>query len=444
MWHSWLYRLKERLVHPNLKVVLAEMQRNDRLSRDELRDLQRHLIARTFQQAANCEFYDRIFKERELDISRPDALSQLPILTKENVQEHLEKLVDRSYRGRLRVAVTSGSTGTPGRFYRTRPAVDWGYASGVRCMQWWDLNPAARTMRIWGRSSQFNPSMQARARAGLRSLKDWAVGTYNVSAYNLAVDQVRRQWKSIIRWKPSVIHGYVTGVYLLAQFLQEAGLDGRFLGLNAVIVESEKLYPFQRSLIEETFGCPVLEWYGACEFGVIATPCPAGRLHIREDMVHVEIVDGLIIVTTLREHAMPLIRYDIGDEGEIDPEACPCGMPTTVLASVKGRTHDLIQRADGGFVHGEVFSHILEQLPDVRKFKVIQKTRDLVHIQVESRRPISPRDRNRVVAQVQQQLGREMTISLEQLEEIPVEKSGKFRWIVSELRSADRRAQTRK
>lgn len=437
MWRRWFFWLKERAVHPNLHAVLAQMQRNERLSRDEFRHLQHRLITRTLQQAKDCPYYAGIFQQRGIDVDNPQSLSRVPILTKREIQENSAALANRSYRGRLKVVVSSGSTGAPGRFYRSRPSLEWGYASGVRCKQWWGINPAARTIRLWGQSARFSLSIRTRTLGRLSGLKNRAVGTYDFAAYNLTLEKIQRQWPTIVNWKPKIIHGYATAVYLLARFVQECGLDGRSLGLSGVIVESEKFYSFQRSLIEEVFGCPVLEWYGCCETGVIATPCRHGRLHVREDMVFLEIVNGSIVVTTLRENAVPLIRYDTADEAELDHQPCPCGMPTAVLADMKGRTCDLIQDTDGQLVHPWAIDHILRPLPGIRKYKVVQKALNAVQVQVESQQPLAAQIKDRLIAQFRQQLGAGVTVRVEEVDQIPTDPSGKFRWITSELKSPE-------
>ncbi len=433
MWQRSLFRLKERLVHPHLSAALDEMARNDRLSRPEFLDVQDRLIVRTLRQAAKCPYYARLFEQKRVDVDNPRSLAKLPLLTKQAVQAHRQDLVNAAWRGKLEEVATSGSTGTPGRFYRTRFGQDWGYGSAVRSRQLWDLDPAARTIRLWGRSGQFNRSWLGRLRAKAALWKNRPIGILEISAYNLSQRQIRRRWPEMVGWKPEVINGYVTAVYLLAQFVRECGLDGRALGLSAVIVEAEKLYGFQRDAIREVFGCPVLELYGCSEIGVIAGPCPKGKLHVREDFVHLEIVDGAIVVTTLREPGMPLLRYVVGDEGTLADGACGCGLPTAVLADIQGRTHDLIRRVDGGFVHGEIFSHILERVPDVRRFRVVQRSVAEFDVLTEPAGAVSAADRNRVTAQFRDQLGGDVVLDFRESDAIETEASGKFRWVASEV-----------
>ncbi|MCH8147004.1 MAG: phenylacetate--CoA ligase family protein [Planctomycetes bacterium] len=435
MWRRLIYQLKERIAHPGLDDVLAEMRRTDSWSRENLECRKRELIANALRNARATPYYGRMFAERAIDPSDPDALLRLPTLSKDTVQENLEELVASSYRGRLKATVTSGSTGTPGRFYRSSTSSLWGYASGERCKEWWEIDPSARVVRLWGRGAQFSRLLRKRVRAKIAVCKDWASGTLNILSYNLSSEEIERHWRQILRWRPKVIHGYATSVYLLARLLLDAGFDGRVLHLDGVIAEAEKLYPSQRAVVEQAFGCPVLEWYGCCEVGVIATPCRLGRLHVREDMVHVEIIDGVIHVTTLREPAAPLLRYRVDDEGELATAPCPCGKPTVVLAKIHGRTCDMIRKADGTMVHPWAFDHIMKQASGIRKYKFVQKTLTFVHVQIESSRDLDAEECDRIAGQIRAQSGGQVSVDIDQVQQIPMDKSGKFRWIASEVTS---------
>lgn len=433
MWRRVLFRLKERWVHPHLKSILSQMRQNSRLSRDQWQRLHQRLIVEVLQQAAHCPYYARIIEQRNIDITKPESLSEFPVVTKREIEENLDDMVNPFYRGRLQSVLSSGSTGVPGRVLRSKPSLDWGYGAGEFCKERYGVDPAARTLRVWGAGHRFSPSLRKRIGTRVSLAKNRAIGVYYFYAYDISAERVQREWPAIVRWKPQVLHGYTTALFMLAQFVQESQLDGRSLGLKLAISDAEKLYPAQRALIEEVFGCPVAEWYGCCEIGIMATPCTAGRLHVQEDMVHLEIVDGSIVATVLRETGMPLIRYNLADEGELDHEPCSCGLATTVLQEVTGRTIDVILGVDGRRIPGEVIIQIVHELRGVRKYQVKQKARDRFLVQVEISRPLSKEDKDRVVTQFRQQLGGPVTVDIEVVDTLPNEKSGKFRWLVSEL-----------
>ena len=57
---------------------------------------------------------------------------------------------------------------------------------------------------------------------------------------------------------------------------------------------------------------------------------------------------GDFVCTGLFNDEMPLIRYRLGDRGARAPEApCPCGRSLAALASVDGRSDDVLYTRDG-------------------------------------------------------------------------------------------------
>ena len=95
---------------------------------------------------------------------------------------------------------------------------------------------------------------------------------------------------------------------------------------KAIITSAETLFDYQRETIEEVFGCPIFDQYGCAEQVVFVSQCEKGNYHIHPEFGFVEFLrdDGnraqvgepaRLICTGFTNHAMPLIRYDIGDTG---------------------------------------------------------------------------------------------------------------------------------
>jgi len=125
-----------------------------------------------------------------------------------------------------------------------------------------------------------------------------------------------------------------------------------FLGrVRAVLSSAEPLDATLRKLVETTWNCAVYDHWGMTETGYGGgVECAAhSGYHLREADLLVEIADpltgaplpdgevGEILVTTLGERAMPLLRYRTGDAGRILPAPCPCGSRLRRLGPVAGR-----------------------------------------------------------------------------------------------------------
>jgi len=105
----------------------------------------------------------------------------------------------------------------------------------------------------------------------------------------------------------------------------------------------ENLVPEARRELEEAFQCEVYNFYGSRELGSMAQDCEIhGDLHVDAERYIVEEVDGRLLFTDLLNYAMPLIRYENQDTGELSGAKCPCGRGLPTLKSIVGRTFDYL------------------------------------------------------------------------------------------------------
>jgi phenylacetate-coenzyme A ligase PaaK-like adenylate-forming protein len=115
----------------------------------------------------------------------------------------------------------------------------------------------------------------------------------------------------------------------------------------------EYLSPGLQASLQRTFGCPVINEYGASECLSIAFGCREGWLHVNADWVIVEPVDAdyrptppgrtshTVLITNLANRIQPIIRYDLGDAVVAAPGPCACGNPMPAIR-VEGRRDDVI------------------------------------------------------------------------------------------------------
>lgn len=112
---------------------------------------------------------------------------------------------------------------------------------------------------------------------------------------------------------------------------------GDFPELRAFWVAGEPLSPGKRDALRGLWGGKmVFQDYGSTETGSLAGECDLGSLHLWSDRVYFEVLDpqsgvisptgrGQLLVTPLFREAMPLLRYLIEDEVEIQSSHCACG-----------------------------------------------------------------------------------------------------------------------
>jgi len=144
------------------------------------------------------------------------------------------------------------------------------------------------------------------------------------------------------------------------------------------------LHPSERRTIEAVFGVRVYDRYGCEEVSLIASECGEHRgLHMNTDSLHVELLadgrrvppgsEGAVVVTDLRNRAMPLIRYRIEDVAVASEESCPCGRTYPLLARVAGRVADYLVTCNGKLISGiSLTENFATLIPGVQQVQVVQ------------------------------------------------------------------------
>lgn len=119
---------------------------------------------------------------------------------------------------------------------------------------------------------------------------------------------------------------------------------------TTLLVSGDALSNGEVALLRTRFGCDVFQQYGLTEsaFG-LGVDCRAfAGYHLREVDYYTEILDaqgnalpageaGRVVITSLCNGAMPLIRYDTGDRSMYLPGMCACASPLPLLDRVAPR-----------------------------------------------------------------------------------------------------------
>ena len=164
---------------------------------------------------------------------------------------------------------------------------------------------------------------------------------------------------------------------------------------EACVVSGSKLSPELRESLMQNLNRPLVEAYGLTEFGIVASECPARNgLHVDGDVIP-EIINeegealppntvGNLVLTSLRNKVMPLVRYKTGDLAILDHGACACGRKTPRLKKLVGRVLPLFQLPSGSRVSATRFHSFFDTF-DISEFQLTQKARGQFRIIVEPR-----------------------------------------------------------
>jgi putative adenylate-forming enzyme len=152
---------------------------------------------------------------------------------------------------------------------------------------------------------------------------------------------------------------------------------------------AEVLEDEDRAVIERVFRQPVRQIYQAAE-GFLGINCAHGRLHLNEELLHVEreyLVGStgrfMPIITDFKRSTQAIVRYRLNDVLIEDVEPCPCGSPCTTLTRVEGRGDDIFILPTPLGQQAPIFpdfirNAVLQSSPHILDFRCLQTAPDAV------------------------------------------------------------------
>jgi phenylacetate-CoA ligase len=427
-----------RYLHGGWRYV-REMRRTQWLSTDEFHARQLVQLRRLLHDAAeNVPYYQTLFRKLGAtpdDFRELSDLSRLPVLEKHQLREDPNQFFHRySDRVRLIEDHTSGSTGEPLRFFLTAEQKACEMAHSIRFWRWAGYRTGARIAAFRHYIPQHNTDP-------LWHL-DRRTRTLFFSVYDMKPSNLRGYVEEFNRYRPEFVRGYPSSIHIFAQFAASEGLPVH--APRAVLSSSETLSPEMRSVIERVLQCPVHDWWGSNERVVTACQCERrGLLHVNGESGILELVplaNGAddagqrIIGTGLINHAMPLIRYDLGDLALPARQPCGCGRGLPCIAAVLGRVNDTIVTGERKFIPSVRFYTLFETHDKVCQFQVVQTEPNAVVVRIVPARTFDGAETDELRGKLARFLGAAVRIDFELVDHIQPEPSGKIRNVVSLVR----------
>ena len=320
-------------------------------------------------------FYKNLDLKIDFENFSLDELKKFPVINKQVIKENFKDFCSIKFNGK--VSHTSGSTGTPFEFKVP-------YES--------DAIEKITSNRAWSMGKDYtyksgDPIIVLRTYSPKEgeplykiSGDYWYLSPFHINESNLAL------YLSIIeKSKAKIIRGYASSIYIFTLLLKQKNI--KVPQIKTIVTSSETLLPAYRSVIEEYWGLPVLDWYGQNERTVTVQQCWAGNYHNNDDYGIVELSDkNEIIATSLNNYVMPFIRYNTGDKAiALDGKApiCPCGRHLSIpFKGIEGRSDDILIKDDKTSIPSINIYTIMHQLDFIKQFQIIQSKNTNVVINV--------------------------------------------------------------
>ena len=367
----------------------------------------------------------------------PEQFRSLPVLTRTDIQTRGSALLCPNVpqeHGSVMKGETSGSTGSPINYYGTGVTRFFWRAFTLRDHVWHRRDLAGKLAAIrpkveTGESRSWGPSTDVAFKTGPCALLRLP------AEIDEQLDWLRLQ-------APQYLITTASNLFWLARRSIERGIG--LPGLLQARSYGSALLPGTRAQVQQAWGVGLADIYTAEEVGYIALQCPRREhYHAQAENLIVEILDqagrpcapggiGRVVVTTLHNFAMPLIRYALGDYAEAG-EPCDCGRGLPVMRRILGRERNILSLPGGRRQWPSFPSEKWAHVAPIRQLQMVQKSTEDIVVRVVAARPLTQDESRRLIAALQACLGHPFRMTIEQKEEIPRSASHKFEDFISEI-----------
>lgn len=361
------------------------------------------------------------------------ALSEYPVLEKNSILKNLDKIATIPEKS-ANVSLTGGTTGASMKVLYTKEntqerhalldnfRAQYGYSLGDKCA-WF---------------SGKNIVTEKNLKKGICYRDDYVNKIRFFSTFHITNNNFDVYWAAFRKFAPEYIVGFPSSVYELCSMAEIRGLKLENT-VKAFFPTAETLLPIHREVISSVLGCKIADQYASSEGAPFILECDQGGLHIHPLSGIFEVVDesmkpaqeGEILVTSFTTEGTPLVRYRIGDRIKLASEdkQCTCGSHFPLVEKIEGRAADFILSPTNGKVNSVNISNSTKDIEGIIQFQVLQQQPECVDISVIASSNFTDKEREKFKMALAERFGPELKINLKVVDEIPKEKSGKFRLV---------------
>lgn len=375
-----LYPCAEKFSKRDITTKLNLIEEYNQLSASAKEEFQKKQLYDIALYSKNyIPYYKELFEQQSFDIEnlKKDMkfVQDLPILTKEIIREHGERMKSsKAWHGRK----TGGSTGQSVWFFYDDPGLDWTAA----------INQYAYQM---SGKQKYHVDCHISADLGIAPplLKQKIIQQIKLLALNRKVLLVRsfndehlnKVFKKLKSFSPYLLQGHPSSAYAIANYVESHNIKLKKPLCKIFEPSGEMLTEKMVNKIEKHLGCKVVNRYGNAEFGVIAHSTLTDSftdLKVFDRAFYVEETErSNIIVTSLTNYGMPLFRYDTGDIATVRREGSQ-----TYLSNIEGRIHDVVEINKQNYPTHYIMDFLDHKVGNVREFQILTKKNQLPKLNI--------------------------------------------------------------
>lgn len=421
----------------SLLAMLFQLEQSQWLSAESLRQRQMNQAALVLRHAVETvPFYREHHGDLAAGALDEASWQSLPILERSDIQDNFESL--KSTRppeghGRTVVYGSSGSSGRPITVLGTEVTRHYWKVLTLRDQIWHGRDFSGKLASI-------------RSKVRRANLPGWYHPGDGLLTGPCCLLNINEDIDAQLDWlaseNPDYLLTFPSNLYALARRALERGIRPK--NLREVRTFGETLRPDLRALCQRAWGSGLTDLYSAEEVGYIALQCPQDEhYHVQAENLLVEVLDqqgkpcrpgeiGSVVVTTLHNFAMPLIRYRLRDFAEVG-SACDCGRGLPVLKRIVGRQRNMLTLPDGRRHWPSFPGAAWTEVAPVRQFQLVQHELNRIEVRLVCARPLQESEQNALRAMLTDKLRYPFLFEFTFLEQIESTPNSKYEDFISRI-----------
>ncbi len=302
----------------------------------------------------NSVFYQRIFKEHQVDIAdikKMEDLQRIPTTTKDDLQHYNTDFLCVTPDKIIDYLTTSGTAGDPVVFAETE--------NDLRRLAYNEYISFACATARPDDIFQLMVTLDRRFMAGMAYYE--GIRKLGAAIVRVGPGNPGLQFDTIERIKPTALVTVPSFLLKLIEYAEKHHIDYQNSSIKKAICIGESLRNDDFSLntlgqrIKDKWDIELFSTYASTEMGTAFTDCEYGMGgHHHPEVIIVEFLDndenpvtpgtpGEVTITTFGVEGMPLLRFKTGDICNHFVDKCKCGRTTMRLGSVIGRKNQMIK-----------------------------------------------------------------------------------------------------
>jgi phenylacetate-CoA ligase len=373
----------------------------------------------------------------------PKDWHEVPVIQKKDLQKPIAQMINPIiHKKDLFLSKTAGSTGIPMVFAKDKFCHALTWAQILHKYSLHGIKGGDMQARFYGMPIEGVYYYKERIKDILSNRRRFAVN-------DLSEDILEKYIVTLKKYKFKYIYGYTNSIKIFAKYLLNKGLTLKDIcpTVKCCIITSEMCTPSDEKLLKDAFLVPIINEYGASELGVIAFPDKEFQWRLSDEDLFVEVLNekgqpvekgavGRLVVTSLYNRAMPIIRYELGDMASVNFSA-----EGNTLSCLKGRLTDTLRLPSGRIMPGATLyiaaKIIYDNLPELKEFIIKQTSLDTIEYDLVVDGPVDHKVKEDIVKLTFKYLEPGLQVKINKVDCIKRTASGKYKFFQSYIDSPE-------